>query len=194
MLVFFFSPEIYCQYMFLGLLGVFITKREKMMNNRNKKSCPKLPGIGSGLYFNFPSVWCWSLLGSIFSCLKPITWEAIDIWLNLNSSGKILMHRLFSTIVFPKISCKVNCLYFSVYKRPLVFFYHRLSPKIWQPEPSDYSSVFQTEYYMLVTGDSWPMKFGMCHVNKLSFLSFFELLLLSAHIEIFSVYAMWDFL
>ena len=37
MLVFFFFPEIYCQYMFLGLLGVFIPKREELMNNKNKK-------------------------------------------------------------------------------------------------------------------------------------------------------------
>ena len=53
--------------------------------------------------FQLPKYLVLELAGKHYSFSEHFLWEAMDICLNIHFSGQRLMHRLQSTIIFPKI-------------------------------------------------------------------------------------------
>ena len=53
--------------------------------------------------FQLPKDLVLELTGKYFSCSERSSWKALCNWPSLNFSGQILMHRLRTTIIFPKM-------------------------------------------------------------------------------------------
>ena len=66
---------------------------------------PKMSGIWLKFGFQLPKDLVLELAGKHYSCSEHISWDAMGIWQRIHFSGQRLMHRLLSTIIFPKIFC-----------------------------------------------------------------------------------------
>ena len=64
---------------------------------------PKMSRIWLRFGFQLPKDLVLELAGKHSSCSECISWEAMGIWLRIHFSGQRLMHRLRSTIIFPKM-------------------------------------------------------------------------------------------